>query len=165
MTVALRIAGIPQQRSFWLRCFLGGARLGLVIALAASGLVWARVEPAGPIHLWRVHGFFMSAAGKPIGNVVVSLIRDGQALYKTKTDSAGEFEFDHVYGRYSLHIEKSKDYSQLSRDVVIGEAAEMLKRSTLYVLAGPDACTDDCSSVYTSRSEFEKAVRRNTERR
>jgi hypothetical protein len=117
------------------------------------------------MHLWRVHGFFMSAAGRPIENVEVSLTRDGEARYRTRTDASGQFAFDHVYGHYTLHIEKARDYSQLSRDVVIGEAAEMLKRSTLYVIAGPDACTDDCSSVFTSRSEFEKAVRRNTERR
>ena len=61
--------GISQQRSFWLRCFLGGAWLGLVVWLAA-GAVWAKVEPAGPMHLWRVHGFFMSAAGKPISPAV-----------------------------------------------------------------------------------------------
>ena len=153
-------AGIQQQRSFWLRCFLGAA-----ILLLAGSLSWAKVEPAGPMHLWRVHGFFMSAAGKPIESVEVTLLRDGQIRYRTKTDASGKFGFDHVYGRYSLHIEKSEEYSQLSRDVMVGEAATVMKRNTLYVIAGPGACTDDCASVFTSRSEFEKAVRRNTGRR
>ena len=153
-------AGISQQRSFWLRCFLGAAFL-----VTAVSLMWAKVEPPGPMHLWRVRGFFMSAAGKPIGNVEVSLVRDGEARYRTTTDASGEFAFSHVYGRYTLHIEKSKDYSQLSRDVVIGEVATVAKRNTLYVIAGPDACTDDCASVFTSKSDFEKAVRRNMQRR
>jgi len=165
MTAAMRSAGIEQQRSFWLRCFLGGAGLGLVVWLAASGFSWAKVEPPGPMHLWRLHGFFTSAAGKPIENVEVSLIRNGEALYRTRTDASGQFAFDHVYGRYTLHIEQTKDYSQLSRDVVIGEVATLLRGSKLYVVAGPAACTDDCSSVFTSKGDFEKVVRRNTEHR
>lgn len=160
MTVAMRNAGIAQQRSFWLRCFLGAAFFSM-----AAAMMQAKVEPPGPMHLWRVHGFFMSAAGKPIGNVEVSLERDGEAQYRTTTDASGQFAFDHVYGHYTLHIERSKDYSLLSRDVVIGEAAELVKRNTLYVIAGPKACTDDCSSVFTSKSDFERAVRRNTGQR
>jgi len=156
-------AGIPRQRGFWLRCFLGRAVLPGAVCLALSGLMWARVEPAGPLHLWHLHGFFMNPAGKPIENVEVTLVRDGTPLYKTKTDGSGRFAFDHVYGRYSLHIEKSKEYSQLSREVIVGEAATVLRSNTLYVIAGPGACTDDCSSVFTKKSEFEKAVHRNTE--
>ena len=154
---------ISRQRGFWLRCFLGAACFVTAMAFAASAISWAKVEPQGPLHLWRVHGFFMNPAGKPIGNVEVTLQRDGAVAYTTKTDASGRFAFDHVYGRYSLHIEKSNDYSQLSREVVVGEAATMLRSDSLYVIAGPAACTDDCSSVFTSKGEFEKAVRRNTE--
>jgi hypothetical protein len=113
--------------------------------------------------LWRIHGFFVNPFGKPIENVEVTLMRDGAVSYQTKTDGAGRFAFDHVYGRYSLHIEKSNDYSQLSREVIVGEAATVLRSNTLYVIAGPSACTDDCSSVYTKKGDFEKVVRRNTE--
>ena len=83
----------------------------------------------------------------------------------TKTDASGRFAFDHVYGRYSLHIEPSKEYSQLLREVIVGEAATLLRSQKLYVIAGPGACHDDCSSVFISKSDFEKAVRRNTEHR
>ena len=158
-------AGISKQRGFWLRCFLGRASFATAIVLGASLIAWAKVEPSGPLHLWRLHGFFMDHAGKPIENVEVTLVRDGTIHYKTKTDASGSFGFDHVYGRYSLHIDKSKDYSQLSREVIVGEAATLLRSNKLYVIAGPGACTDDCSSVFTNKSDFEKAVRRNTEHR
>ena len=152
-------AGVFKQRGFWLRCFLG---FFLTACFAPGSLLWAKVEPAGPLHLWRLHGFFMSAAGKPFENVEVLLVRDGVVRYRAKTDAAGQFAFDHVYGRYSLQIEKTKDYSQLAREVTVGEAVTMLHRNTLYVIAGPGACTDDCSSVFTSKSEFENAVRKHS---
>jgi len=158
-------AGISRQRGFWLRCFLDGALFLTAVSLGASGFSWAKVAPPGPLHLWRLHGFFMNPAGKPIENVEVTLQRDGAVVYSTKTDASGRFAFDHVYGRYSLHIERSDDYSQLSREVIVGEAATMLRSNTLYVIAGPGACTDDCSSVFTSKSDFEKAVRRSKEHR
>jgi len=160
-----RSAGISRQRGRWLRCFLGLACIAISVFLVVPGFVWAKVEPQGAIHLWRIHGFFISAAGKPIENVEVSLLRDGEIRYRTKTDASGRFEFDHVYGHYSLHIEKSQDYSQLSRDIIVGEAATVLRGNKLYVIAGPSACTDDCSSVFTSKSDFEKAIRRNTRQR
>ena len=156
-------AGISRQRGRWLRCFLGKACFAATLYLAAPGFLCAKVEPAAPLHLWRIHGLFVNPAGRPIENVEVALVRDGNTRYTTKTDASGRFAFDHVYGRYSLHIEKSKDYSQLSREVIVGEAATVLRGNTLYVIAGPGACTDDCSSVFTSKSDFEKAVRRNTE--
>ena len=136
----------------------------MALGLLASVLAWAKVEPPGPLHLWRLHGFFMDLAGKPIENVEVALVRDGTIQYKTKTDVAGSFAFDHVSGRYRLHIDKSKDHSELSREVIVGlETATILRRVTLYVIAGPGACTDDCSSVFTSKSDYEKTIRRNTD--
>lgn len=115
------------------------------------------------MHLWRLHGFYMNPAGKPIENVEIILVRDGVVRFKTRTDAAGRFAFDHVSGRYRLQIEKATNHSLLSREVVVGlETATVLKRNTLYVIAGPGACTDDCSSVFTNKGDFDKAVRRNT---
>lgn len=115
------------------------------------------------MHLWRLRGFYMDAKGKPIENVEVTLLRDGTVRYRTRTDAAGRFAFEHVAGRYRMQIEKTSDHSLLSREVIVGlETATILKRKTLYVIAGPGACTDDCSSVYTSKDDFDKAVRRNT---
>jgi hypothetical protein len=154
--------GIQQQRGFWLRCFLGKACLSMAVWLTVVSFSWARVEAPGPLHLWRLQGLFVSPAGKPIENVEVTLQRDGTTLYKTKTDGDGKFSFDHVHGRYWLHIDKST-YSQVSREVIVGlETLTLLRSNTLYVIAGPGACTDDCSSVFTSKSDFERTIRRNT---
>ena len=153
--------GMSKQRGFWLRCFLGRASSLMAVGLLASAVAWAKVEPPGPLHLWRLHGFFMDSTGKPIENVEVTLVRDGTVHYQTKTDASGRFGFEHVYGRYSLHIERSTNYSQLSREVIVGEAATLLRSNKLYVIAGPGACTDDCSSVFTNKSDYEKAIRRN----
>ena len=164
MTVAMSVnSGISRQRGFWLRCFLGAACFVLTVWVAA-GLAWAKVEPPGPLHLWRLRGVFVTAAGKPVEKVDVTLVRDGAVLYRTKTDGDGRFTFEHVRGRYSLHIDGSKDYSELSREVIVGmETATILRGSTLYVVAGPGACTDDCSSVFTSKDDFEKLINRNTQ--
>jgi hypothetical protein len=158
--------GIQNQRGFWLRCFLGRACLAMAVMAAVAGLAWGKVEPAGPLHLWSLHGFYMTPAGKPIENAEIALQRDGKVVDKITTDVSGRFAFDHIHGRYTLHIDKSSNYSLLSREVIVGlEAAMMLRNNTLYIVAGPGACTDDCSSVYTSKYEFEKAVHRNTEHR
>jgi hypothetical protein len=153
-----RIAGLPLQRSFWLRCFLGAAFFS-----AAAPVVWGKVAPQGPMHLWRLHGFYMNAAGQPIDNAELTLQLDGAVLYRVKTDAAGRFAFEHVRGRYTLRIEKSSNYSQLSREVIVGlETATALRKNTLYIVAGPGACTDDCSSVFMSKYDYENAIRRNT---
>src|SRR3954453_2386108 len=155
--------GTSKRRGFWLRCFLGRGLLALCLGSLACTVAWAKVEPPGPLHLWRLHGFFMDSSGKPIENVEVTLVREGTILHKTKTDASGKFAFDHISGRFRLHIDRSNHFSELSREVIVGlETAMMLRSNTLYVIAGPGACTDDCSSVFTSKSDYEKTIRRNT---
>jgi len=149
-----------------LRCFLGRASCVLALCLGAFALVQAQeqLEPRGPMHLWRIHGYFVNEYGKGIANVPVTLQRDGRVFYRTKTDVDGQFEFDHVSGQYLLHIDKA-NYSELSRQVIVGEELAMrLRRSTLYVIAGPRQCTDDCSSVFTSQSKFDQAINRDKQR-
>jgi hypothetical protein len=151
-----------EPRGFWLRCFLGRVCVLIALLLIACGTSSARVEGAGTLHLWRLHGVFVDAAGKPLANIGVTLLRDGKVAYRATTDKAGHFDFPKAYGRYVLHIDRAK-YSQVSREVVIGVDMAMLHRTHLYVIAGPGACTDDCSDVFTSKNEFDKAIRRNTE--
>ena len=156
--------GISRQRGFWLRCFLGRACFAVALFAGLAGFAWAKVEPQGPLHLWSLHGFYMTPAGKPIENAEITLTRDERVVEKTNTDASGRFAFDHVRGRYTLHIEKSSNYSQLSREVIVGlETATLLRKGTLYIVAGPGACTDDCSTIFTSKYDFEQAVRRNTQ--
>ena len=154
--------GTSDQRGFWLRCFLGNALLVLAVCLAASGPSWAKVESQGPIHLWRLHGVFVNPEGNPLANVPVTLSRDDKLIAKTTTDSEGNFAFDKVYGHFQLHIDRTR-YSQLDREVIVGIETAELSRKMLYVIAGPGACTDDCSSVFTNKNEFQQAIRRNTQ--
>ena len=147
-----------RQRSYWLRCFLAS----VLLASAFSAPSAAKVESQGPIHLWRLHGLLVSPEGQPLANVPVTLSRDNKLIAKTTTDSAGHFAFDHVFGHFQLHIDRTK-YSPLDREVVVGLETADLARKTLYVIAGPGACADDCSSVFTNKNEFQKTIQRNTQ--
>ncbi len=138
-----------------------------ILAIAASVLVMAAVAQAqiavpAPYHLAHLRGVFVDAKGNPIPDAAVTLDQDDKVLYSTKTDRAGKFEIKHVSGRYWLHVNK-KGYSTVGREVIVGvEALTYLHSATLYVIAGPGACSDDCSSVFTSKSKFNQAIRRNT---
>jgi hypothetical protein len=105
---------------------------------------------------------FVDARGNPIPGAAVTLDQDGKVRYSTRTDRAGKFEIKHATGRYTLHVNKM-GYSTVGREVIVGvEALTYLHGGTLYVIAGPGACSDDCSSVFTSKSKFDQAIRRNT---
>lgn len=137
------------------------------LALAASVLAMAaaahaQVAAPAPYHLARVRGVFVDAKGNPIPGAAVTLDQNDKALYSTKTDRAGKFEIKHASGRYWLHI-NMKGYSTVNREVIVGvETLMYLHSEPLYVIAGPGACSDDCSSVFTSRSKFDQAISRNT---
>jgi hypothetical protein len=158
MTRLRAVRFFSRQRSSWLRCFLAC----VLLAVAFPTLSWAKVESQIPIHLWRLHGLLVTPEGQPLANVSVTLSRDDKLIAKTTTDSKGEFVFDHVYGHFQLHIDRTK-YSPLDREVVVGIETAELSRKMLYVIAGPGACTDDCSSVFTSKNEFQKMIQRNTQ--
>jgi hypothetical protein len=138
-----------------------------ILAIAASVLAMAaaaqaQVAAPAPYHLARVRGVFVNSKGNPIPGAAVTLDQNDKVLYSTKTDGAGKFEIKHASGRYWLHI-NMKGYSTVGREVIVGvEALTYLHSETLYVIAGPAACSDDCSSVFTTRSKFDQAIRRNT---
>jgi len=132
------------------------------LCLAASALSWAKVESQPPIHLWRLHGLLVAPDGQPLANVPVTLSRDSAIVDKTTTDASGHFAFDHIYGHFRLHIARTR-YSPLDREVIVGIETVDLARKTLYVIAGPGACADDCSSAFTNKNEFQKSIQRNTQ--
>ena len=112
------------------------------------------------MHLWRLHGAVVNAAGRPVAGEPVNLVRDDKVVYSTTTDSAGKFDCKGVSGHYWLRM-KPKDASVVNREVVVGdEALMLLKKNAFYVILGPRQCTDDCSQVFTSRGDFEKAIKR-----
>jgi hypothetical protein len=138
-----------------------------LLLLAASLITMAtaaqaQIEAPSPYHLAHLRGVFVDEKGNPIPGAAVTLDRGGKVMYTTATDRAGRFEIKHVSGRYRLHVEM-KGYSTVSREVIVGvEALTYLRSKTLYMIAGPGACSDDCTSIFTSKSQFDHAVRRNT---
>ena len=137
----------------------------LAIAAAFPAMAMAahpQLEGPGPYHLAHLHGVFVDAKGNPIPGAAVTLIdRDNKVKSSTTTDRSGKFQIKHISGHYWLHV-KTPGYSVVNREVVVGEAVTYLHGATLYVIAGPGACSDDCSTVFTSRTQFEHAIRRNT---
>jgi hypothetical protein len=160
---ASRDFGFHPQRSFWLRCFLDFSCL-LFVAWLGTVEARAQISVDPPYHVAHLRGLFVDAKGNPIPDAEVTLDRGDKAIYSTHTDGSGKFAIKHVSGRYGLRVQK-KGYAKLNRQVIVGlEAETYLRGSTLYMIAGPGACMDDCSSVFTSKSKFKQAIREYTER-
>jgi hypothetical protein len=153
-----RILGIHQQRGFWLRCFLERAILAAVLS-AAGCSASAQITVPAPYHLSHLRGVFVDGKGNPIPDASVSLDRDDKTLYSTTTDSSGRFEIKHVSGHYWLRIKKI-GFSRVDRDVIVGvDVAAYLHSSTLYIIDGPGACTDDCSAIFTNKDKLDREIR------
>jgi 5-hydroxyisourate hydrolase-like protein (transthyretin family) len=146
-----------------LRCFLGRIFLVLAGCLLLSPQVYSQLTPEGALHVSHIQGIVASSHGKPVAGAKVTLSR-GQgenAEFETTTDDSGRFHFDHVSGQYLLDVERT-EYAGASREVIVGEVLmTVMHRDTIYVIVGPGACTDDCSSVFASRSEFDRIIKRN----
>ncbi len=143
-----------------LRCFLGRTCRLLCLCALLQVSLHAQVDLPRALHLTHVGGYVMNSHGKPVVNVEVSLVKDDAVAFATRTDSTGYFDFDHVSGKYWLRVARS-DYAPAAREVTVqGEIVTYLERKKLYVIVGPGACADECSSVYTSRHEFDHAIRK-----
>jgi len=146
-----------------LRCFLSGA-FWIWLCLAVAGSLNAQVDVPGPERLSHVEGYVVSPVGHPVVDVEVTLVRDGKAVFRTKTDKLGEFRFDHVSGDFTFRVARS-EYAPASREVVVtDEIVTALERKKLYVVLGPGACADACSAVLTSKKDFDRAIRENLKR-
>jgi len=156
------MTGIQRQRGFWLRCFLSA-----IWSLAFLSLIWStplrgEIDVPKPLHLTHVSGIVVNGEGKPVVNVEVTLVQDDRVRFTTRTNGTGGFRFDRVHGRFLLRVARS-EYAPAVREVnVQSEIATYLKRKNLFVIVGPGACTDECSSVLTSRSEFDRAIKKNS---
>ena len=147
-----------QQRNDILK-FIALAASALAMATTASAR--AHISDPEPYHLPHLRGVYVDAKGNPIPDAAVTVDRDDKVQESTKTDRSGRFEIKHIAGHYWLHVHKN-GYSPVGREIIVGEALTYVHTGTLYVIAGPSACSDDCSSVFTSKSKFNKAIRRNT---
>ena len=136
--------------------------LGTFLLAALAAAAHAQVAAPEPYHLAHLRGFFMDEKGNPIPHAAVTLVQNDKVLYSTETSNSGRFEIKHVDGRYWLRVHID-GYSTVNREVIVGvEALTYLHSETLYIIAGPGACSDDCSSVFTSKSQFLHAIRKNT---
>jgi hypothetical protein len=155
-------ADISRQRGFWLRSFLGKLSTVLMVWLAFYGVSRAQIEVPGPFHLSHLQGVVVNQSGMPIEHAEITLVQNEKIAYSTRTDAKGHFEFKGVTGRYSLRMHLPT-YSIVSREVLVGfEILTALEGHRLYVILGPGACSDDCSSVFTSKREFNQALHRMT---
>ena len=146
-----------------LRCFLDTMLLVLAGWLLLSSQLYAQITFEGALHVAHIQGIVVNSHGKPVVGATVTLARgQGEEVkFETTTDDSGRFRFDHVSGKYLLHVERT-EYAGASREVVVGEVLmTVLLRNTIYVIVGPGACADDCSSVFASRSEFDRVIKRN----
>ena len=149
--------GISRQRGFRLRGFLGLA----FFCVAAFGGLHAQVEVDKPEHIAKAEGRVVNSQGKPLAHAEVTLNQDGKPVYTTHTDDRGAFRFDHADGRFTFRVARTTEYSPAAKEVVIDfQIASSLARKRLYVIVGPGACEDACSSVFTSEGEFKKAIKK-----
>ena len=146
-----------------LRCFLAAAFL-IVLCMGGTSFLNAQIEIAGPERLSHVEGYVVNPVGHPAADLEITLMRDDKVAYQTKTDKSGEFRFEHVSGHFTLRVARS-EYSPATREIVVTEEiVTTLERKKLYVILGPGACQDACSSVFTSKREFDKAIREKNKR-
>jgi hypothetical protein len=133
--------------------------LTLVALVCVPAAAHAQVAPDKPLHLAHVEGYVTNTAGKPVPNAEVTLDQDGTVAARTHTDQRGAFHFDHVLGHYWLRVARTEN-APAAREIAVGDLIESyVERKKLYVVVGPGACADACSSVYTSKHEFEKAIK------
>jgi Carboxypeptidase regulatory-like domain len=143
-----------------LRCFLDHALQIALFCVTVCGTSHAQIEIKGPVRLASVEGLVVNTWGKPVANLEVSLSQDAEVVSKTRTDNAGAFQFEHISGNYLFQVARS-EYAPAARRVVVRlELVTLAERKKLYVILGPGACMDACSSVLTSKREFDQALQK-----
>jgi hypothetical protein len=150
-------ANMSKAAGLWLRCFLGGAIWTLLCSVSANSF-GAQIDIPKPERLAHVDGYVVNSAGHPAADVEVSLTRDEKVVFRTRTDKSGEFGFEHVSGPYQFRVERS-EYAPAAREIAVtDEIVTFLQHKKLYVILGPGACKDACSSVLTSKKDFDRAI-------
>jgi hypothetical protein len=145
-----------------LRCLLSRSLGILVLCCAARASLNAQLEMPKPIRITHVEGIVVNTNGKPVANAEVTLVRDDKTVYSTRTGGDGAFRIEHAAGNYILRVGRT-EYAPAAQELfVTDEIVTHLERKKLYVVVGPGACMDACSSVFTSEREFEKAIAKNS---
>ena len=150
---------LARSAGLWLRCFLNGV-MCIWLCMASADLLNAQIDVPGPERLSHVEGHVVSPVGQPVADLEVTLLRENKTVYQTKTNTSGDFRFDHISGQFTLKVARSQ-YSAAVREIVVtDEIVTTLERKRLYVILGPGACKDECSSVLTSKRDFDRAIRK-----
>jgi hypothetical protein len=147
-----------RAAGLWLRCFLSGMTW-MLLCLSGADSFAAQVDIPGPERLTHVEGYIVNPEGNPVADVEVALERDGKVAFRTQTDKSGAFRFGHASGSYVFRVKRTQ-YAPAMREIVVtDEIVTNLERKKLYVILGPGQCEDACSSVLTSKREFDRAIR------
>jgi hypothetical protein len=155
-----RRTSLNQTAGLRLRYFLGRALQIALLGVTMRSALHAQIAVESPIRVAHVEGYVVNSSGKPVANVEVTLSRDETVLLSTHTDLSGIFRFDHASGDYWFRVARSK-YAPAARQIVVREeVVTLLQRKKLYVILGPGACMDECSSVFTSKREFDQVLRK-----
>ena len=149
-----------QRQSTTLVHYMGAA---ILTCLFTAGILrlHAQLETPGPERIAHVAGVVVSDSGHPIAGLEITLSRDEQTAYRTQTGNSGQFRFEHVHsGPYVLRVKRTANAPAERQIVVTDEVVTALERKKLYIILGPGACQDACSSVLTSKREFDRAIRK-----
>lgn len=145
----------------WLRCFMGAA-FWMVLSSAVCGSASAQVDIPGPERLSRVEGVVFDPTGHAAPNVEVKLVKPDTVTLEmsTRTNQSGAFRFGKAKGDYFLRIARSQ-YAPAERAIfVTDEVVTALERKKLYIILGPGACLDACSSILTNKHDFDREIRK-----
>lgn len=162
MTFAASVKiGIPKQRGFWLRYFVSAAVFSILLFMA-RGVLHAQIDVESPIRVAHVEGFVVNSSGEPVANAEITLVRDDKVMHRTQTDQSGAFAMGGASGNYWFHVSRT-DAAPAGRQIVVtDEVVTSLRHNKIYVVLGPGACMDECSSVSTNKRDFDRAVRKRT---
>lgn len=131
----------------------------LAVWMLAAVAAQAQLDEPGPIRLSHVEGYVFNSAGKPVANAEVTLARNEKIEMRTRTDSEGAFHFEKTSGSYLLRVGRT-EYAPAVREVLVRqELVTQLERKKLYIVVGPGACMDECSSVLDSKKQFDQLIR------
>jgi hypothetical protein len=151
--------GIPKQRGFWLRCFLGFGSMPVIFFAFAVGNAHGQVVVLKPLYLSHAYGYVLSETGNPLTKVQVALGSGAQPSEAVVTDAKGHFDFSDAKGEYLLHV-RIPGSAGANRQVIVGAGVfAFFHRGPLYIMIKPEVCEDCVSPIFTNKKQFDRAMR------
>jgi len=149
---------LSRPAGLWLRCFLSGVLLTILLSMSMCDALYGQIAVESPMRVSHVEGFVVNSSGKRVENAEITLVRDDEVVLRTKTDESGAFTLDGASGNYWFHVSRT-DAAPAGRQIVVtNEIVTSLRHNKIYVVLGPGACMDECSSVSTNKRDFDRVV-------